>query len=506
MIESQNPDLDLAELNRKVDQALLKQTPVTGDRPTEPSPGTAADLAKLDNLEALVADANFNAQGPQQWPSRLDRFPFVLAKRGSGVALRLYRFLFKKQTVVNRAFGQSLQEIIGLLRAQRYADQNSQSRLEALIQQAEEAAAARDQLAAALGAQTQTVQDLQRQLGQLTARLDGVAFALEQGLGPQVQSLAERLPAVEQQLQQQLLPLGEQQQGLHRLQELYLQSDRYYKEALTQQQRLLTLLLEQSGSGGTPPPGQAAAIARSTPGPLPESLPSTASPWQAEVGAHLLDPFYAAFEDQFRGERAEIRRRLQVYLPLLERQQLRSLGLPAIDLGCGRGEWLALLGDEGYRPQGVDLNRTMVDRCRSRGLAVAEQEAIAYLRAQPEGSACLVTGFHIIEHLPLASLIQLLQESHRVLAPGGMALFETPNPQNFMVGACNFYADPTHLNPIFPPSAQFMMNQVGFARPELMFVNPVEQTPFDHRPEPEWQVLRTWFYGPRDYSVLGYKE
>jgi SAM-dependent methyltransferase len=43
------------------------------------------------------------------------------------------------------------------------------------------------------------------------------------------------------------------------------------------------------------------------------------------------------------------------------------------------------------------------------------------------------------------------------LKPGGIAIFESPNCKNLIVGACNFYADPTHRNPVFPETAQFML-------------------------------------------------
>ena len=57
--------------------------------------------------------------------------------------------------------------------------------------------------------------------------------------------------------------------------------------------------------------------------------------------------FYRAFEDRHRGARSLITRRLEVYLPFIA--PLAQLYSPAaaIDLGCGRGEWLELLIREG---------------------------------------------------------------------------------------------------------------------------------------------------------------
>ena len=523
MIESQNPDIDVSLLNQKIEEALAKQTPVVRGATVvaAETPESAARLAKLDSLEALVADANINAHGPQRWPQKLDRFPFVLAKGGGAFALRLYRFLLKKQTVVNLAFVRSLQEVIRLLRQSTYLEVELREAGDRLSLELQAERAQREQLSTELQAErsqreqlSTELQAAQSQRSQLEQRLQALeAQVLQQSQlrdGQQQHYEAERqqlalerhaaqtrLIALEQQVQgwDRQFPALQQQsqtvsQMLLQLKEQSLQGDRFYKESFTQQQRLLTLLFEQASA----PTGEAATESSTSQGLLQESQRSQ------------LDPFYAAFEDHFRGERSEIMKRLEVYLPCLEKQKTRALELPAIDLGCGRGEWLSLLNQEGYQSIGVDLNQAMVDRCRSRDIAAHHQDAIAYLKEQPNASASLVTAFHLIEHLPLATLIELLGETQRVLAPGGMAIFETPNPQNFMVGACNFYADPTHINPVFPPSAQFMMDNVGFAHTELMFVNPVMQTPFDHRDEPEWQILRSWFYGPRDYSVLGYKE
>ena len=65
---------------------------------------------------------------------------------------------------------------------------------------------------------------------------------------------------------------------------------------------------------------------------------------------------YRRFEDRFRGSREEVKRRLNVYLPLPDcvASDLRTPGR-AFDLG-GRGEWLELLSEHGWRVTGVDLN------------------------------------------------------------------------------------------------------------------------------------------------------
>ena len=174
--------------------------------------------------------------------------------------------------------------------------------------------------------------------------------------------------------------------------------------------------------------------------------------------------FYRAFEERYRGSRELIRQRLQAYAPFIE--PLRSLyqPAPAIDLGCGRGEWLELLQDAGFQPHGVDLDAGMLAACTERGLPVTQGDAIAYLQALGDASQCIVSGFHLVEHMAFSDLETLVRHALRVLKPGGLLILETPNPENLVVGTSSFYLDPTHLRPLPPLLLSFMPEQHGFAR------------------------------------------
>lgn len=220
-----------------------------------------------------------------------------------------------------------------------------------------------------------------------------------------------------------------------------------------------------------------------------------------------LDDLYVSFEDQFRGDRADIRERFKVYLPIVKETGAGIAERPILDIGCGRGEWLELLKDEGLNAQGVDLNRDMVEQCRISGYRIHENDAIDFLKTVPKEAFGAVTGFHIIEHLPFHRLIVLLNETRRVLKSGGLAIFETPNPQNLLVGASDFWADYTHLRPLFPGTQQFLMEQFGYCRVRLMFLHPVaadQRLPDNEAPQLA-QRLNDLLACARDYAVIGYK-
>jgi 2-polyprenyl-3-methyl-5-hydroxy-6-metoxy-1,4-benzoquinol methylase len=222
----------------------------------------------------------------------------------------------------------------------------------------------------------------------------------------------------------------------------------------------------------------------------------------ADEANHAMDALYLSFEDQFRGGREEIKQRLRVYLPLIKEALANRKTEPIMDVGCGRGEWLELLGEEGWHATGIDSNRMLVRQCRELNLKVIEAELMTHLRGLPDKSLGVITGFHIVEHLPIETLVKFLDETVRVVKPGGLVIFETPNPQNVLVGSCNFYFDPTHRNPLPSPIMKFFLESRGFTQVEILNLNPSDEAPVTG----EGEVVRRfnqYFYGPMDYAVIG---
>ncbi|MEY2565054.1 MAG: hypothetical protein QOH88_3247 [Verrucomicrobiota bacterium] len=220
--------------------------------------------------------------------------------------------------------------------------------------------------------------------------------------------------------------------------------------------------------------------------------------------ARELDSFYLSFENRFRGSRAEIKKRVQFYLPFIAEAKAGEPGRAILDLGCGRGEWLELLRENKLEGHGVDMNSAMVAQCKERALAVTHGDALEYLRSLKPNTQGGVTGFHIIEHLPFETLMEFFRETRRVLKPGGIAIFESPNCKNLVVGAANFNIDPTHRNPVFPETAEFMLQSHGFERIHLEYLSPVSGVKFDGSTK-ELATLKDMLYGPQDFAVIAHK-
>jgi O-antigen chain-terminating methyltransferase len=222
----------------------------------------------------------------------------------------------------------------------------------------------------------------------------------------------------------------------------------------------------------------------------------------------ILDPLYLAFENRFRGTREEIRERLLEYIPLMRDAGAGTEDRLILDIGCGRGEWLELMADEGLAAKGLDLNSVLVEQCRQKGFHVEQNDALNYLRSLPDNTLGAITSFHLIEHLDFDTRVALFDESVRVLKPSGIALFETPNPRNLLVGACNFWADPTHLRPLYPETHEFLMEYRGFSQVKLRYLHPHEGEqclPGEEAPQLAAR-LNEVLSCARDYAIIGYKK
>lgn len=211
-----------------------------------------------------------------------------------------------------------------------------------------------------------------------------------------------------------------------------------------------------------------------------------------------LDTYYLAFEDRFRGSRDSILKRYEEYYRFVP-----TTPQSALDIGCGRGEWVELLQAKGIDAHGVDLNAAMLQVAKDAGVQnLHEADAFAFLEAAPAQSYDLITAFHIIEHIPFEKLLLLLSQIKRVAREGATILLETPNPANLQVAATHFYNDPTHLNPLPSRVMEFMLEYLGFFEVKAHHINPYAK---EHHLTPQTQEAKTlncYLYSAQDYVLV----
>ncbi|MCW2681769.1 MAG: hypothetical protein JWM62_3170 [Frankiales bacterium] len=134
---------------------------------------------------------------------------------------------------------------------------------------------------------------------------------------------------------------------------------------------------------------------------------------------------------------------------------------PVLELACGRGEFLSLLREAGVEAEGIDLDEGMVQAATAAGHDVQLADALTGLRSRADGSAQGVFSAHFVEHLEPDALEDVVVESARVLAPGGVFVAATPNAACLSVQGYDFWRDPTHVRFYDPRLLAFYCAKAG---------------------------------------------
>jgi O-antigen chain-terminating methyltransferase len=216
----------------------------------------------------------------------------------------------------------------------------------------------------------------------------------------------------------------------------------------------------------------------------------------------MREDFYRAFEEKYYAPFDVIKKMRMQYLPFIKKIASLYEGSSTYDLGCGRGEWLQLMLESGFKPLGVDLDIGMLESCYEMELPAKQGDGVEFLATLPDDSQAVVTAFHVVEHISFEQLEFVISEALRVLKDGGLLIMETPNPENIIVATRNFYLDPTHKRPIPSELLSFLTEHSGFIRNKIFRLQEAQELVDNIAP-----TLNNVLGGVSpDYSVIAQKK
>jgi O-antigen chain-terminating methyltransferase len=206
---------------------------------------------------------------------------------------------------------------------------------------------------------------------------------------------------------------------------------------------------------------------------------------------------YGRFAERFRGSEEYVKSGQSLYVPYFAGRK------DVLDIGCGRGEFLELMGEAGVPARGIDLSRESVDLCRGRGLQAEVADLFAYLDGLADGSLDGIFSAQVVEHLSPARLPEMIRLAAQKLNRGGVIAIETPNPECLAIFATHFYLDPTHARPIPHALLAFYLEEYGIGHLEVIHRSPAIETMPALAGLPE--DFRNAFFGGLDYAIIGRK-
>ncbi len=215
---------------------------------------------------------------------------------------------------------------------------------------------------------------------------------------------------------------------------------------------------------------------------------------------------YFLFENKYRGTLEDIKKRQEIYIDIFRGAS------HVIDLGCGRGEFVELLKENGIDAEGIDLSEDNVQSCQERQLPVYKDGIFEYLSAAEDSSLGGIFCSQVVEHFTTEQLLTFIQLAYKKLKPNAPIVIETINPKNIVAVSNWFYMDLTHVRPVHPETLKFVLESYGYYVKETNYLHPDSQAMMPKLKNPEegefnakLDHLNECLFGPQDYAVVAYK-
>lgn len=440
--------------DRAYNAALTALDAAIGREPDLPHPPPGPDEHQVTPLNTSweVIDGTPAGQLPSGWKGRVAARLWTLLAPYVGGAVRdalSKQQAFNSQLVDHlnrniapqRAVRESIASTIALVGDQTRALLAFQSHLVVFLQQLTPYVDTKDYEFAGLAARID--EDNRELIDWIDHRTVGLGAAVS-GVGDELAKRWESMTAREQRYEAHVARLQASFEELRSSLAVVIQTHLAVKREL-----------ERSPSPGVSVPGPATP---SAPGRDDRESVAAAGGFQQAAASSIDSYKYVGFEERFRGSQADIRARLESYLPVF------AGAADVLDIGCGRGEFIGLLHASGVSARGLDLNHEMVEVCRAKGLDVAEGDALGYLHALPDSSLGGIFAAQVVEHLQPDYLLAVLDVAYHKLRPGGRIVLETINPACWFAFFSSYIRDLTHVRPIHPDTLSYFLQASGFQR------------------------------------------
>ena len=167
---------------------------------------------------------------------------------------------------------------------------------------------------------------------------------------------------------------------------------------------------------------------------------------------------YFEFENKYRGNRESIKNYQSYYTKYFKNIEDSYV----LDIGCGRGEFLELLNENGIKAKGIDSYQPFIDFCKERKFNVEYTDALSYLNNLEDDSLNGIFMSQVIEHVTQDYAVSLVKTAYRKLKQDCYFILETPNPQNLST-YWNFYLDSSHIKPVHYLTLEYWFKSFGYS-------------------------------------------
>lgn len=147
-------------------------------------------------------------------------------------------------------------------------------------------------------------------------------------------------------------------------------------------------------------------------------------------------------------------------------------GAQALDLGCGLGQCLYWLHEEGLQCTGIDLSAEQLEQARTmlpESVRLEERGALDFLSSSPDIFGVIVAN-DLLEHLTRPEALEMVDAAFEALRPGGLLIARVPNA--ICPGAGRFFNDLTHERPYTGDSMRHLLRLAGFTDVDVFAFEP----------------------------------